>query len=227
LVREAAVSRNEWESGEVKLPASEWAGFKRELRAAHDRLQERALALAVAVYTEATAAGRGRRGFNFYEEAERVFARKVVTHPNRQLEPYCWTILSALFPQGERAGTRKPRKPRSSDFPKATSKTDAFGDGDWSIVLDGAGRTFGWRVSENNHAVEEAHEHPLAAAAFRLLDKMRWTRGTGGKLVGNDEYNAESREDGGGSNYVTRRYGPIGEADDPLRLLVKAARRRG
>lgn len=221
------MSKYEWESGGVKLPAREWAGFKRELRAAHDRLQERALALAAAVYAEATAAGRGRRGFNFHEEAERVFDRKVATHPNRQLEPYRWTIFAALFPQGERAGTRKPRKPRASDFPKATSKTDAFGDGDWSIGLDGAGRTFRWHVSQNNHAVEDAHEHPLAAAAFRLLDKMKWTRGTGGKIVGNDENNEESREDGGGANYVTRRYGPIGEADDPLRRLVKAASRRG
>jgi hypothetical protein len=225
------MSRYEWESGELKLPAREWAAFKRDLRAAHDGLQEKAYALAESIFAEVLAAGRGRRGFDYHEEAERVFGRKVsppasrgfyhaASNPNQGLEPYRDSILAALFPKGLLGKMSKPKK---AHFPKATNKTTSFGGAGWWISLEDAGRVFRWRVSENNHACETAHEHPLAAAAFRLLDKVKWTRGSGGKIVGNDELNEESSEEGGGANYVTMRYGPLGEADDPVYLLRRRA----
>lgn len=88
---------------------------------------------------------------------------------------------------------------------KGTSRTNRWSvGGEASITLDG--RNLRWGVQENNHSVERAHEHPLGAALFSQLDRITWTRGTGGELVGNDEYNQDSRDFGGGGNYVTHSW---------------------
>ena len=47
----------------------------------------------------------------------------------------------------------------------------------------------------------------MGKAFFKRLAQVKWTNRTGGEIVGNDEYNEESRESGGGANYVTSRYG--------------------
>jgi hypothetical protein len=79
-----------------------------------------------------------------------------------------------------------------------------------TITLDHKARTVTWDVGENNHACESARAHPMGEAFFKALGRITWTRGSGGKIVGNDEYNRhEGRgEEGGGGNYVTAEYGP-------------------
>lgn len=83
-----------------------------------------------------------------------------------------------------------------------------FGSGDTSITVSRADRTVFWQVSENNRAVECAHEHPMGVAFFDILGSVRYTRGSGGVIVGNDEYNRDSVEVDGGGNYETCRFGP-------------------
>ena len=69
-------------------------------------------------------------------------------------------------------------------------------------------RTVIWDVAENNHAVQDERARPLAKFFFRKLDNLTWTRGSGGKIVGNDEYNREADYEGGGGAYVTATYPP-------------------
>ncbi len=47
---------------------------------------------------------------------------------------------------------------------------------------------------------------------FAALSKVRRTRGTGGVITGNDEANRESDHAGGGANYITDGFGPLGQA---------------
>lgn len=89
--------------------------------------------------------------------------------------------------------------------PMGTSRTKCWEVGsEASIALDG--RKLHWAVRLNNHSVERAHEHPLGVALFRQLDRITWTRGTGGQIVGNDEYNEDYQDCGRGANYVTRSW---------------------
>ncbi len=110
---------------------------------------------------------------------------------------------------------------------KGTSRTKSWDLGsEASITLDG--RKLRWEVRENNHSVERAHEHPLGAALFRQLDRITWTRGNGGELVGNDEYNRDAQDCGGGANYVTRSWSfqTAAQREAALADRFVAARRR-
>lgn len=208
------MSRYEWESGSLIIPAKEWSGFKRILRETHNRLQTLRYEIAISLSQELKVLGLGKRNFDFESAAEQLFHKRA-EGIFKSLSEDSFLILQSMFPNAnspEVQKTRRPVVPKKKNFPAATSKTDYFDCGpEGSIALKDEGRKFIWDVSENNHACETAREHPLAQAAFGALDKIRWTRSTGGKIIGNDENNHDSKEDGGGDNYVTGRYGPLGE----------------
>jgi hypothetical protein len=84
---------------------------------------------------------------------------------------------------------KRPKAPKKKDFPKATKATASFRVGyEGNIHLNADKRVVTWVVSENNHAVDRAHEEPMARVFWRALRNVNWTRGTGGRLWGSDEY---------------------------------------
>jgi hypothetical protein len=210
------VSRYEWEAGTIIIPAKEWPDFKRTLRESHNRLQALRFELATSLSSELKLLGRGKRNFDFEQAAEDLFHKRAQGRFS-PISQDSFDVLRAIFkyPEGsEPAKKLKPLVPKKKDFPQATSKTNSFDCGEASISIEDKGRRFSWSVPENNHACERAHEHPMAVAAFRSLDRIKWARNSGGKITGNDEYNQESKNEGSGSNYVVRGYGPLGE--DPF-----------
>ena len=120
-------------------------------------------------------------------------------------------LVSRLFRERTATGwvTHKtPRKPMKKDFAPLPWKTLVFSGDEGAVRFDPKTRTVRWGVSENNNAVERAREGWLGRAFFTALSRVEWTRGTGGNIVGNDEYNSDSDYEGGGGNYVTDSYGP-------------------
>ena len=105
-----------------------------------------------------------------------------------------------------------PRRVLKSDLEFPTNKTTRFrtSDNDGFIGFDRDRSTVSWAVSENNHAVDSARNDPMFGRLVQELEQVRWTRGTGGVITGNDEYNRDDHGEGGGSNYVTDAFGPIG-----------------
>lgn len=109
--------------------------------------------------------------------------------------------------------TDKPRRVTQADmkawFP-CTNRATEFSCGEPSISFDVKSKTVTWDVPENNHARDYGREHPVAKALFAALDRVNWTRGSGGQIIGNDEYNRDAgREyEGGGGSYVVDEYGP-------------------
>jgi hypothetical protein len=208
----------EWESGRISIPRAEWAGFKTVIRDAHNVEQKRLLALAIRLQDEIVKTATGQRNVDWRQVSRQVIEKTAsregdawdvvfrIFAPNR--EKACAAIgRTYADPMDLKGSAGRPPKPTKGMFPEANGKTMSFSVTGGGIELDDQARTVHWEVHENNHAIERAREHPVAVALFRALDRMKWDTKCGGEIVGNNEYNRDSRESGGGGNTVNARYG--------------------
>ena len=204
----------EWERGRIKIPNTEWTILKSKILKAYNRLIDNDHTIATNTYNTIVNEGKGVRNFNYRSAAIAYLMR---TH-NLHYDSINRIELS-LFSPSASVKRRKPLKPKRKDFPLATNRTTQFRIGSSFIQLDNKNKLFTWNVPENNHAVDTAHEHPVTIAAFNALkditDKNGWKRNSGGVIIGNDEYNSSSTDIGGGGNYITARFGPLGQKIEP------------
>ena len=116
-----------------------------------------------------------------------------------------------------RRGQPKPRRTLQSDVDWPTNRTTDFHESDLSLGFRRETRTLVFSVGENNHAREHADNTTLAVTFYDQMRKVRWTHGTGGVILGNDEYNREAgySHEGGGGSYVVAAYGYIGAKEAP------------
>lgn len=190
------MSKYEWEHGTIKIPAKEWARFRSAVIEEHNRQQQIAFEEAKDLYAQAKEAIKGLRGPRRNDALQKFFDRVEFQ-----------TVAAAFYVMEWSAGQRILRStaPKKKDFPVLPkSKSCMIHLLDASIVLDNERKEMIWTVEENNHAVDDARRDPVAQVMFKMLDKMNWTRGSGGTFVGNDEYN---QSEGDGANYVTAKYG--------------------
>jgi hypothetical protein len=117
-------------------------------------------------------------------------------------------------------GKDKPRRVLQADIDWPTNRTTGFHEGDLTLVFDRSERTVTYSVSENNHAREHAASTCLDQTFRTQIRKVRWTHGTGGVVLGNDEYNRESgyEHEGGGGSYIVDAYGYIGAKEAPAHV---------
>lgn len=192
----------EWEKGEIKLPSACYAKFRRDFLAAYNQFQDEVFELArKALPLLRKGNDRGYDwGTEYWLGQQPGF---VGVHSDK-----LYRALRLLHPKDG-----KYLAPKKQDLHKLPISREAtvYVD-EASIGFHDAGRCITWYVAENNHACETAHEHPLAQTLFRMLADVTWTRGTGGQIVGNNEYNRESDYAGGGGNFVKATYGPKSEA---------------
>lgn len=202
------MSRNEWESGEIKLSTKEFGAFRRDMIRSYNEQQTQLFNLSSELYGRLKAAGKGRRNFDFQQELQNMGQRidsgsfhaiYDAIFPNK--------VVGAVGGQYQWRVSTKPSAPKKKSFAPLKQSATVIPVGEAGIGFKKETRLVVWQVSENNHAVERAREHKMGVAFFNRLGRVVWTRGTGGEIVGNDEYNQDSRENGGGGNYVTARYG--------------------
>jgi hypothetical protein len=184
------MSCDEWERGEWTLPKKEWAKFKKAVRAAWTSYMQMGYERAMAIHKKITGQGIKKN------------VRRAIEEGAYGLDEYMqWEVVRALTGPKE-----KVYLPRKQQFPKANAKTMRFDMGECVLVLQEP-RRVRWHVGENNHARDRAHEIPFVNAFLRLINEVKWVRGTGGQIVGNDEYNRDNAYEGGGANYVIARHG--------------------
>lgn len=180
-----------WEEGFVKFSTSEWAVFRTAIIEKVNELRQAKYLHACNAYRAAQANGKGQRGFSradWVQDSERFYdVAQYIT----------------------RRGDKKVFKPKRKSFPVLpTSKSTVLDLEEVTITLDNKKRALTYSSGENNRAVEYGRDNPVVALMFQRLSAITWSRGTGGEFVGNDEYNRDSREGGGGGNYTTVSFGP-------------------
>lgn len=229
------MSKYEWEKGSIKIPAKHWAPFKKALRETFNQGQTKAYltAKAIVVHLRETTKGKRKGKIDFSwlitEALQKGFYLSMdVRRANPDLDKaFSIGKVPAINDEGlqfsiKRSLMGEDRKlvmPKKKAFPMATNKTRQHAAGYEAriVISDDKAKTVGWYVPENNHASETARSSLMGQAFFRELDRISskngWTRGTGGEIVGNDEYNTESEYEGGGANYTVSSYRPSANAN--------------
>jgi hypothetical protein len=191
----------EWEHGHFKLPTKAYPSFRKGLIKIHNDLELARLAAAKQAFTKIKAASKGQKDKHIIDFMNQISNELGISY-----------ALADLIVKNDGTGKWKLRQPKKKDLSiRLVSKDCEFAFEDASIRF-AKGYVY-WDVMENNHARTNAHAHPMAKAFFRALDKVVWTRGSGGIIIGNDEYNRDSGGVGGGGNYLVAAYGPLGKKE--------------
>jgi len=213
------MSRYDWEAGTIKLPTAEFSRVRKAVEVADREHKEQVFAATQDFWKglsrkEQTDPEAYRKAVFRYADEMYRGAQRQRTLSGSVYEQLERVSRSRWDPQTRRQVFGKPRRVQVADMGYPTNRTTVFQlPSGATIAFDRDTSSVSWSTGENNHQVERAHDDPLAQVLFAELGKVRWTRGTGGVLSGNDEYNQGSREAGLGGNYVTTGFGPIGAAD--------------
>lgn len=187
----------EWEAGTIKLPTAEVVKVRDAVKNAH-------AARAAQLYQQTQTFWKGltaaqKRDREKYDGAVRTFVERFSDAADHK-------DMSGLLSRWNQPISRVTQTDVKRVLGTATGANFRLDlDGAW---IEFKGREVHWRVGENNRACERARDHPMAKALFAALSRVKWTRGSGGQIVGNNEYNRDDRSAGGGGNYVVSEYGP-------------------
>lgn len=214
----------EWERGTIVIPSKTWAKAKATLVEAWNRGVQSDLAIAERLFADLKAKQKGKRGVDWGAAVRDEVLRYAATgHYGASRPVYAFSVLPEHKVVELLVGPdKKLRRVKKKDLPFATRKTTYFAADDGCISIDNNTRSLCWGVSENNHACEHARDSYMGKAFFALLRSITFTRGSGGVIVGNNEYNQSDDSPGGGGNRINDAFGPIGEE-----AKAQSARRSG
>ena len=215
------MSNYNWARGTIKIPTKDYPKVRDALIRFHNERQQELLEKAVRVY-EVVKGLKFKRGANKHPliadewDADEAFGMGNLLNRTfgRTFDPEDREMIAtSIFPNQKNEEGRpiygkhvtRAQKPKKKDFPLATKATRSFSSDDLTITLDPKAKTVHFDGEENNRAQERALESKLAGALFNALRGVTWTARTGGKIIGNDEYNQDECE-GGGANYVLHEW---------------------
>ena len=214
------MSRYEWEQGTIIIPSNQWAGFKASVKARYNKSKMADFDKAKLLHTELLSLHKIHKGKNpfayrgywenllstAWDAVEKpVFDRWGGRDESAICEEQRWIIEESLFRNGN---TNLPLKPLKKSYPLANVSTKILSQGEAHVNFDDKTRGTTWQVDENNRAIDRARQTILGKAFFSALNLVDWTRGSGGKILGNNEYNRDDHAyEGGGGNTVNSNYG--------------------
>ncbi len=217
----------EWEKGEIVLPKTEWSNFRKTLIKEHNERLASLFSQAVDYHAKLVEGSKGLRGDEKVRKQKELLGtlsgyrssdgRGYYADRREQFEQLHDLLFQAEEGKWERTILRLPKKKDLKLLPLTTDCAIELPDA--SIYIRNDSHTIKWSVPENNHACERARQHPVAQRLFVLLDQIKWTRGSGGTIVGNNEYNRDSDDAYGGGNFVVATYGPESAAEKRLRNM--------
>lgn len=235
------MSKRTQEQGEFILPSKAFIPFRRAMIEVANARQEKTMEAAVALHAHITkpidqgpgkaprkerlsALNKALKQNNPRWYAERLFHDafgSIDGDPERQnyysrpkWDEYTrWKAMGLVLPYTS-SGPIKFQAPKKKDLPPIPATTTHFEDECCSVSMDPETRTVRWCVEEGNHTVDRARESDLGQAFFSQLQKIEWTRGTGGHTRYSDEYSEEAAMEHGGNPISTGDHtGPLGQRE--------------
>jgi len=185
----------EWEAGTIQLPKAQFAKIRKQFINDYNDIVQREMNAANNLREKLFVKYKGKRGINWFD----------AIYTPSETYGISYQTVCKMVPDEK----KKPIKLTKKVMEFANSKTTRFPLGDEGcLTFNLEDKTVSYSVPENNHAVEHARGSQTGKLFFRTLNNIKWTRGSGGCLYGNDEYNThESYGSGGGGNYVTQTFG--------------------
>lgn len=228
------MSNYEWEEGSIKLPTSEFARVRQVVADLTTKNSDAIYAKAQEFWGGLTAKQKSdpeayRAAFNAFREksTKRVHggfwggSHEESTLPEG-FDDHVFGYAAERAAREKAAGKTvafKPHRLQKSDLTFPTKKDLVFQtwNGLGTITFDRDTSSVHWYVGENNHAVDGAHQDPLAEEFFAALSMVKWTRGTGGYFLYGSEYDREAAHysPGAGGSSISRGFGPVGAVDAP------------
>lgn len=206
------MARNESETGTLVIPADQWPAFKREFRDTYNAMLAADLVVIEGALARVKTECKGKRNVAWTDVvAQALEARRATLQLLDPLDVAWRVVARERTTEGQERQSLKALK--SKDFPPATTKTLRFDFAGASVTFNDAERTVCWNVPENKAACSRARESKMGRVFFRQLTSVRWGRNSGGTIAGSDEYHRDANQGcvGGGGNYVTGIFGPLGE----------------
>lgn len=206
------------ERGSYIIPRAAWAPLKELVVAAYNAHRDRLFAQAVALCDEVASLRSAKRGTSVRDalHALRLEQKPYYRTPRPAVAAVHNEELCFILKLWDDKLPRRPKRKLFAHLPARATELTLL---DCSLIFKNDSRTVVWSVHESNHAVDFAHEHPVARAFFAALHKIAWTRGSGGFTTYTDEYMRSASDEGrfGDSNSLCYVYGPLGKAEEKAR----------
>lgn len=223
------MSKNEEETGTLLLPAAAVIPLRKAFVEHENNKRAAILDLATRVHAhlKSDAGTADRKALskvlkqpNATWGATRSFLTELIgrVDPNLRREDRAFDmgfqVERLLITRPEKGQTPKVQAPKKKDIAPLPAATWSFSGDECGINIDPKTRVLTWRVSRNNHAVENAWESPFGRLFSEQLRKIKWTRGTGGVFRYTDEYAEDAAlEHGSNAVRISHAFGPLGEKE--------------
>lgn len=211
----------ETEHGHITLPSTEFAAVRQAVQNAdHDHQSKvfeetqefwKGLTRKEQVDPAAYEAARTRH----IAERRRLTESAMRSWGHRSVTPHAEEIIDDVSWRLTLAPGAAPARVLKTDIPFPTNRTTEFQAGEGTISFNKDTKSVSWDTGQYRNVIEKAHSSPAGKALFERIKTVKWTRGTGGVLLGNNELRSEESDDP--SDHATTAYGPIGAALEPSR----------
>lgn len=218
------MTRNGWEEGRITLPSAEYAKVRQAVQVAMTAHKEKVFDLTQVFWKGLTRAQQTDPA-QYLAAAHKFFDSRYVDDRgagftfSRRPAPDNSALQDAFSEIVDSRRMKAPSRVLQADMDFPTNRSTDFHVDDLEVSFDKKTGSVQWCVNENNDAVNDARNHPLGKAVFSALGQVRWTRGTGGIITGNDEYNGGDTDADRGENYVSVAFGPAGADEAPDQCL--------
>lgn len=214
------MSCNAWQDGSIKLPTA-------EVKKVRDGIRSVVVDTQTLFYNKAqefwkSLTPKQKRDSKAYTDALNAFLYPSGTTYDYRIKPTLgipenrvkdFHDLMTWYGLQHTNGVSTPKRIQKPDviklYGKVTGANFTIDLGSTGGRIQFTGRTISYSA-DDNHGCDAPYNHFIAKTLWSALDRVNWTRGSGGQIRGNDEYNEDSGRDyaGGGGSYVVNEWGP-------------------